>query len=175
MSGRSNGTAALANPQNGQRSTDRSMGKFPRALEHDSHAVTGGYPGPRSATWLRQLTHSLGIVTAERGIAGATRYPSAQTAGNSRNAVKEPHIKRPTQDPFRSLGRQWAHRHQSNNLWPVSWRSHRTHIRAQAISGPKDCSRERSQPHPKWASFWGTTRGEGPLVLEQAETHLRLS
>jgi hypothetical protein len=63
--------------------------------EYDSHAVPDGYPGPRSATWLRQLTHSLGIVTAERGIAGATRYPSAQTAENSRNAVKEPHIKRP--------------------------------------------------------------------------------
>jgi hypothetical protein len=75
--------------------------------EYDSRAVPDAYPGPRSATWLRQLTHSLGIVTAERGIAGATRYPSAQTAGNSRNAVKEPHIRRPTQKSLGSVSITW--------------------------------------------------------------------
>jgi hypothetical protein len=49
------------------------MGKFPQALEAriiTPHAVTNGYPGPRSATWLHQLTDSLGIVTAERGYPG---------------------------------------------------------------------------------------------------------
>ena len=50
-----------------------------RGANMTPHPVIDGYPGPRSATWLRQLTHCLGIVTAERGITGATRYPSAQT------------------------------------------------------------------------------------------------
>ena len=39
---------------------------------------------------------SLGIVTAEKRITGATGYPSAQTAESSRNTV-EPQIKRPSQ------------------------------------------------------------------------------
>jgi hypothetical protein len=130
---------------------------------YDSHAVTDGYPGPRSATWLRQLTHSLGIVTAERGMAGATRCPSAQTAGNSRNTVKEPHIERPIQkawDPFRLLGRQWAHRHQSKNRWPFHGAATERIFAPRPSVDPR-IAHARSQPHPKWASFWGTTRGWG--------------
>lgn len=62
-------------------------------------------------------------------------------------------------DLFRSLRRQWAHRNQSKNRWPFSWRSHRTHFRAQPISGPKDCSREEANLTRKGRRFGGQQAG----------------
>jgi hypothetical protein len=130
---------------------------------YDSHAVTDGYPGPRSATWLRQLTHSLGIVTTERGIAGASRYPSAQTAGNSRNTVKEPHIKRPIQRAgirFDHLAAVGASTSIEESLAFFIAQPQNAYSRPGHQVDPRT-AHVRSKPHPKWASFWGTTRGWG--------------
>lgn len=62
MSGRSNEVAAGEAHRMASGAQTDPWGNFLGRSRHeyDSHAVTDPYPGPRSATWLRQLTHFSG-------------------------------------------------------------------------------------------------------------------
>ncbi len=134
---------------------------------------SGGSPGPRSATWFRELNHSFGIVTAVRDNRGnatperplngrkfeehhkGTNVLSAQSV---RPGIRLDHLAGSGRSDTTSI----------EELLPFHGAAtERSHICAQAISGPKDDPRAKAILHPKWASFKGQQGARRALVLEQ--------
>jgi hypothetical protein len=89
--------------------------------------------------------------------------PERPNGGNSRNTVRAHHIlSASVSKDLGSVSIIWQAVGASTSIenpLDFSWRSHRMHLSHPRPSVDPRIAHARSQPHPKRAAFWGTTRG----------------